>query len=130
MTHRVRRFLSVLTVTSAAVSWLLAGCRPGDDDRALASEAAVLTHPPAVPPAISRSHRARVVVNLETQELVQRLADGVDYTFWTFGGTVPGQFIRVREGDEVEFHLNNRPDSRMPHNIDLHAATGPGGGAT
>jgi nitrite reductase (NO-forming) len=30
----------------------------------------------------------------------------------------------------VEFHLNNRPDSRMPHNIDLHAVTGPGGGAT
>jgi nitrite reductase (NO-forming) len=30
----------------------------------------------------------------------------------------------------VEFHLSNRPDSRMPHNIDLHAVTGPGGGAT
>jgi nitrite reductase (NO-forming) len=25
--------------------------------------------------------------------------------------------------------LNNRPDSKMPHNIDLHAVTGPGGGA-
>lgn len=130
MTHPIRRFLSVLTVTSAAVSWLLVGCQPGDDDAALATEAAVLTHAPAVPPAISRSHSTRVVVNIETRELVQRLADGVDYTFWTFSGTVPGQFIRVREGDVVEFHLNNRPDSRMPHNIDLHAATGPGGGAT
>jgi nitrite reductase (NO-forming) len=29
----------------------------------------------------------------------------------------------------VEFHLMNRPDSKMPHNIDLHAVTGPGGGA-
>ena len=94
------------------------------------TEEAILTHAPAVPPPITRSNPTRVVVNLETQELVRRLADGVDYTFWTFGGEVPGQFIRVREGDVVEFHLNNRPDSRMPHNIDLHAVTGPGGGAT
>jgi nitrite reductase (NO-forming) len=53
----------------------------------------------------------------------------VTYTFWTFGGTVPGSFIRVRQGDTVEFHLKNHPDSKMPHNIDLHAVTGPGGGA-
>jgi nitrite reductase (NO-forming) len=29
----------------------------------------------------------------------------------------------------VEFHLRNHPDNKMPHNIDLHAVTGPGGGA-
>src|SRR5690606_38481378 len=49
--------------------------------------------------------------------------------FWTFDGTVPGSFIRTRVGDEVEFILKNHPDSRLPHNIDLHAVTGPGGGA-
>ena len=53
----------------------------------------------------------------------------MSYTFWTFGGTVPGSFIRVRQGDTVEFHLKNAPDSKMPHNIDLHGVTGPGGGA-
>jgi nitrite reductase (NO-forming) len=63
------------------------------------------------------------------KEIVRRLADGVDYTFWTFGGTVPGKFIRIREGDEVEFTLSNDSTSKMPHNIDLHAVTGPGGGA-
>jgi nitrite reductase (NO-forming) len=83
-----------------------------------------------VPPPIERDTPTRVIVDLETQELVGQLADGVDYTFWTFGGEVPGKFIRVREGDIVEFRLNNRPDSRVPHNIDLHAVTGPGGGAT
>ena len=57
------------------------------------------------------------------------MSEGVTYTFWTFGGTVPGSFIRVRQGDTVEFHLNNHPDSKMPHNIDLHGVTGPGGGA-
>jgi nitrite reductase (NO-forming) len=38
--------------------------------------------------------------------------------------------IRVRRGDYVEFHLKNHPNNTMPHNIDLHAVTGPGGGAT
>ena len=57
------------------------------------------------------------------------ISEGVSYTFWTFGGTVPGSFIRVRQGDTVEFHLKNHPDNKMPHNIDLHGVTGPGGGA-
>jgi nitrite reductase (NO-forming) len=92
-------------------------------------EQAILTNPPEVPPFISRMHPAKVIVHLEVTEVTKRLADGVEYTFWTFGGEVPGKFIRVREGDVVEFHLNNHPDSKMPHNIDLHAVTGPGGGA-
>ncbi|HEX2855346.1 MAG TPA: copper-containing nitrite reductase [Opitutaceae bacterium] len=92
-------------------------------------EKAVLTKPPLVPPFITRTTPAKVVVHLEVTEVTKRLADGVDYTFWTFGDEVPGLFIRVREGDVVEFHLNNHPNSKMPHNIDLHAVTGPGGGA-
>ena len=92
-------------------------------------EVAILTDAPQVPPAITRKHATKVIVNLETSELKMSLADGVEYTFWTFGGKVPGKFIRVREGDLVEFHLHNHPDSKMPHNIDLHAVTGPGGGA-
>lgn len=93
-------------------------------------EQAVLTDAPTVPPPIKRKSPAKVIVNLEVRELVLRLADGVDYTFWTFGGKVPGKFIRVRQGDFVEFHLSNHPSSKLPHNIDLHAVTGPGGGAT
>src|SRR5688500_20211182 len=90
---------------------------------------AVLTSPPNVPPATGRDHPAKVVVNLEVREVDLPIAEGVAYTFWTFGGTVPGSFIRVRQGDTVEVHLNNHPDSKMPHNIDLHGVTGPGGGA-
>jgi nitrite reductase (NO-forming) len=92
-------------------------------------ETAILTHAPLVPPFITRKQPAKVIVNLEVKEVTKRLADGVDYMFWTFGGEVPGMFIRVREGDVVELHLNNHPTSKMPHNIDLHAVTGPGGGA-
>lgn len=93
-------------------------------------EEAILTAPPLVPPPIKRDHPAKVIVKMETVEKVGRMADGVDYMFWTFDGSVPGSFIRVREGDQVEFHLSNHPSSKMPHNIDLHAVTGPGGGAT
>ena len=90
---------------------------------------AILTSPPAVPPPTNRTQPAKVIVDLEVQEVTKEIADGVDYTFWTFGGTVPGSFIRVRQGDTVEFHLKNHPSSKMPHNIDLHGVTGPGGGA-
>lgn len=92
-------------------------------------ELAELTSPPHVPPAIKRAHPTKVIVKLEVVEKVMKMTDGVDYTFWTFGGTVPGSFIRVREGDVVEFELQNRPGNKMPHNIDLHAVNGPGGGA-
>ena len=97
--------------------------------KSTASVPAVLTHAPVVPPPIKRRTPAKVVVELEVSEVNLPMADGVDYTFWTFGGKVPGKFIRVRQGDTVEFHLMNHPDSRFPHNIDLHAVTGPGGGA-
>ena len=105
------------------------GSAKGDLGAPTVTVEAVLTDPPFVPPPTGRSAPAKVIVRLEVQELTKPISDGVDYTFWTFGGTVPGKFIRVRQGDVVEFHLRNHPDSKMPHNIDLHAVTGPGGGA-
>ncbi len=90
---------------------------------------AILTSPPNVPPPTNRKAPAKVIVELEVVEKEMPISEGVSYTFWTFGGTVPGSFIRVRQGDTVEFHLKNSPTSKMPHNIDLHGVTGPGGGA-
>ncbi|HEX6924811.1 MAG TPA: copper-containing nitrite reductase [Longimicrobiaceae bacterium] len=92
-------------------------------------EVAALTAPPMVPPPIARDYPTTVEVNLEVVEKEMEIADGTTYRFWTFGGTVPGRFIRVREGDRVIFNLINAEDSQFPHNIDLHAVTGPGGGA-
>ncbi len=91
---------------------------------------AVLTSPPMVPPATGRNAPAKVIVELDVIEKEMPISEGVNYTFWTFGGTVPGSFIRVRQGDTVEIHLNNMPDSKMTHNIDLPGVTGPGGGAS
>ena len=85
--------------------------------------------PPMVPAPVGDRAAQKVVVHLESTEIEKELADGVTYKFWTFNNTVPGSFIRVRVGDEVELHLKNASNSVMPHNIDLHAVNGPGGGA-
>jgi nitrite reductase (NO-forming) len=137
-----------LTLLALAIALALAGCAKVEHDAAPAASAdtggsasgdfgppqgepvhAVLTSPPMVPPATGRTAPAKVIVELEVKEVEKEISEGVTYTFWTFGGTVPGSFIRVRQGDTVEFHLLNAPDSKMPHNIDLHGVTGPGGGA-
>jgi nitrite reductase (NO-forming) len=82
-----------------------------------------------VAPPVNRSDPALVKVNLAIQEIVGQLADGVGYRYWTFGGTVPGPMIRVRQGDTVELTLTNPPGTEMTHSINVHAAIGPGGGA-
>lgn len=77
------------------------------------------------------THREPVThdVHLVAVELEARLADGTTYRYWTFNGTVPGPFIRVRVGDTVNVTLENAEDSVMIHSVDFHAVTGPGGGA-
>src|SRR5690554_3166680 len=90
---------------------------------------AELTAPPYVPKPTKDRKATKLRVDMEILELEGELVDGVQYMFWTFDGTVPGSFIRAKIGDEIEFHLKNHPDNKLPHNIDLHAVTGPGGGA-
>lgn len=85
--------------------------------------------PPMVPPPVGNRPAKKIQVMLETVEEVGELANGVQYDFWTFNGTVPGSFIRARVGDEIELTLKNNENSVFPHNIDLHAVNGPGGGA-
>lgn len=58
----------------------------------------------------------RIPVTHDTIEI----ANGESYEGWTFGGTVPGPTIRVREGDLVRITLVN--ESPMGHSIDFHSA--------
>lgn len=82
-------------------------------------------------PAPLETRGPRVVkVNLETTEVTGQLADGSTYHYWTFNGKVPGPFVRVRVGDTVEVQMKNADDSVVMHNVDFHAVTGPGGGAS
>ena len=123
--------LVVMDIASASDKSGKKGGTPTDksDSAPASSMKAMLTDAPLVPAPIKRKQAAKLIVELEVTEVNLPISDGVEYTFWTFGGKVPGKFIRVRQGDTVEFHLLNHPDSRFPHNIDLHAVTGPGGGA-
>lgn len=108
--------------TSAQVPVAAAG--PADPN------AVSIVHSPTdLPAPIGDRGPEHVVINLETVELTGKLADGTTYKYWTFNGTVPGPFLRVRVGDTVELHIKNMPDSTNAHSIDLHAVTGPGGGA-
>lgn len=125
--------LALILVASSAI---LVSCKKENskvDAASIAVEGdpiqAELTAPPFVPKPVGDRPAKKLIVNMEIIEKEGEMADGVKYVYWTFGGSVPGSFIRTRVGDEVEFHLKNHPDNKLPHNIDLHAVTGPGGGA-
>ncbi|MFQ5673190.1 MAG: copper-containing nitrite reductase [Nitrospinales bacterium] len=105
------------------IAWMIIGCN------ALWAVEAGLATAPNVPASIKRATPATVVVNFAAKEYVGQLEDGKKYKYWSFNGTVPGPMIRVRVGDTVEFHLANPKDNTWPHNIDIHAVNGPGGGA-
>jgi nitrite reductase (NO-forming) len=123
-----RVMLIATAVALALITGTVAAQRRGDAG-ALPEVKAVLYAPPAGPPPIERSTPAKVIVELETTEQKGTLASGVEYTFWTFGGSVPGPMLRVREGDTVQIRLSNQATAHNMHSIDLHAVTGPGGGA-
>jgi len=89
----------------------------------------IVKSPIDLPPPILRAAAEKHVVNITTKEVTGYMDDGTTYTYWTFDGTVPGPLVRVRVGDTVELHLSNDASSKLPHSIDLHAVTGPGGGA-
>lgn len=82
-----------------------------------------------LPPPLARKYPETVKVTLVAKEVVSEIAPGITFAYWTFNGTVPGPFLRVREGDTVELTLYNDESSTHNHSIDLHAVTGPGGGA-
>lgn len=129
--------LSIRIAVAAVLAFGMFSCAKKEDKDAQyyqsietdGQKEAELTAPPFVPKPVGDRAAMTLIVNMEIKEEEGEMADGVKYTYWTFGGSVPGSFIRTRAGDEVEFHLKNHPDNKMPHNIDLHAVTGPGGGA-
>ena len=59
-------------------------------------------------------------VDLNIAHRVVSIAPGIQYEAWTFGPTVPGPVIHVREGQLVKVTLHN--SSPMPHSVDFHAA--------
>lgn len=136
MKRKSKFIIPVMTGVALLCLFFLAACNQGKKSQNTAAikvsgqMEAELTAPPFVPKPVGNRQAMKLIVNMEIIEKEGEMADGVKYIYWTYGGSVPGSFIRTRVGDEVEFHLKNHPDNKLPHNIDLHAVTGPGGGAT
>jgi len=70
-----------------------------------------------------------VRISLVAQEVISEISPGIYFNYWTYNNQVPGPMLRVKEGDTIELSLANHKSSLHNHNIDLHAVTGPGGGA-
>ena len=98
-------------------------------DPVSADAVSVVLAPDNMPGPIGDRAPETIDIELVAQEVDGVLANGTTYTYWTFNGTVPGPMIRVRVGDTVNLTLKNDATSSFAHSIDLHAVTGPGGGA-
>ena len=80
----------------------------GTERPALAQDSitAKLTFPTSGSLLLSTGQKpAHVIVDMEANEYVGTLADGVQYQFWGFNRSVPGPMIRVRVGDTVTIHF-------------------------
>lgn len=85
--------------------------------------------PTDIPPPIGKRGPQHLTFVLHTVERLGRLNNGTSYHFWTFNGKVPGPMLRAKVGDTITVELHNDKSSSMNHSIDLHAVSGPGGGA-
>ena len=119
----------------------LAGCASDSAPRATETERTmnqqttkptadrVAADPTDVPDPIDRDQPAEVDVTLRPEEVRAEVEDGVTFDYLTYNGQVPGPMIRVRKGDTVNLTFENPAENDVPHNVDFHAAAGPGGGA-
>ncbi len=121
---------AALLAASPAVGAKVAQAPAGHPHAAGIAVADVVRSATDLPGPLARRDPITVKIDLETVEVTGELADGSTYPYWTFNRKVPGPFIRVRMGDTVEVTMKNAADSMMAHNVDFHAVTGPGGGAS
>jgi nitrite reductase (NO-forming) len=89
----------------------------------------VAADPTDVPDPIDRDEPKHHDVTLTAKEVTAKVEDGVTFNFMTFDGQVPGPMLRVRQGDTMSFTMENLPENARPHNVDMHAIYGTGGGS-
>ncbi|GAB1234913.1 multicopper oxidase domain-containing protein [Ferrigenium sp. UT5] len=77
---------------------------------------------PAQPAQQALAKEVKVTMTVLETELPVDNAGRQMRTAWTFGGTVPGKVVRVREGDTIDFTLVNPSSSSMSHSMDFHIA--------
>lgn len=70
-----------------------------------------LTMLPNVAPLEEGNKVHDVRIDVVAQEV--EVAPGVRYKAWTFGGTVPGPVLHVRQGDKINFTMKNRSHEKV-----------------
>ncbi|CAG0947403.1 nitrite reductase (NO-forming) [Anaerolineae bacterium] len=66
-----------------------------------------------------------VTLNLKAEEVIAEVAPGMNFSFWTFNGAVPGPMLRVMEGDTVVINLSNDSKNTRAYAIDMPAELRP-----
>jgi len=89
----------------------------------------IAKNPTDLPGPLNRGVSATVHLFLGAEEVTAEIEPGTTLDYWTYNGTVPGPFFRVRVNDTVVVHFRNDEGNLMEHSVDFHAVTGPGGGA-
>jgi len=99
------------------------GVRPvslGGGNRPEPSGDLATIYDPVLPPVGPEPTKRLIIEAIDAQVEV---AGGVKLNAWTFGGTVPGPIVHVREGDTIDFTLRN--NGAIGHSLDFHAAQVP-----
>lgn len=120
-TSRSRTALPAGTGAALCAALLAAACAkaPPVETHDFTKERAV-TEPARDAAAPPRSAARVHVFRIPIEDDSVAIAEGVRYAGWTFGGSVPGPVLRVREGDSVRVTVVN--SAMMPHSIDFHSA--------
>lgn len=65
---------------------------------------------------------ATIKVDIPVREVELQIDNaGTKAPMWTYGGTIPGPLVRVKEGDVIDFTLINDPANKNSHSMDFHA---------
>ncbi|TAL97946.1 MAG: nitrite reductase, copper-containing [Rhodanobacter sp.] len=116
---------------AVAAEKTLAATSPAHDDISgtILRADTVVADPTRLPPPIQRAHSIHHEIALEAREVRASLDSGIEFMYMTWDGQVPGPMIRVRQGDTVTLTVTSAKTNFMPHNVDMHAIYGTGGGA-
>lgn len=140
ITRRTALFGAAALATTASVA--LAQTESGDptggpvpDTKAfsrLKRVKAKLVPPPAVMAHDQVARDGPVIVEVALTVSEKKIViddEGTTFQALTFEGSMPGPTVVVHQDDYVELTLINPDTNSMPHNIDIHGATGAMGGA-
>lgn len=114
--------LTVLTILMVVVITACGGGAPAAATPTAAPDVPLIKAPHALFDASTQPATPGQIkeITLTVEQKTLEIAPDVPFEAWTFGGSVPGPVLRVRQGDQVKFTLINK--GTMQHSMDFHAA--------